>query len=321
MPRTLLIDTDTASDDAVALIMALRSPEVSVAAITVVAGNVPVAQATSNALFTVELCYVDVPVYSGAEGPLLRKLEIADWFHGADGLGDHGYKPTKLRAAQGHAVDALIQTVRDNPGIEIVTLGPLTNMAMALLREPKLAARVKRCVVMGGAPCCVGNVTPAAEFNIWVDPEAARIVFQSGLPLEMVGWQLCCGDAVLNQADIDRVLALKNPIAEFAIRCNSTAAQAFFKQTGQRGISLPDPVATGIALNAALCTSSSKHYVEIEVGSELTRGMTVVDHLDVATDPRNKKVWAAAIERDRKVEVCWSLDIPKWKQLLFSALT
>src|SRR4029077_3357438 len=140
MTRTLLIDTDTASDDAVALIMALRSPEVSVAAITVVAGNVPVAQATSNALFTVELCYVDVPVYSGAEGPLLRKLEIADWFHGADGLGDHGYKPTKLRAAQGHALDALIQTVRDNPGIEIVTLGPLTNMAMALLREPKLAA-------------------------------------------------------------------------------------------------------------------------------------------------------------------------------------
>jgi purine nucleosidase len=321
MPRTLLIDTDTASDDAVALIMALRSPEVSVAAITVVAGNVPVPQATSNALFTVELCDADVPVYSGAEGPLLRKLEIADWFHGADGLGDHGYKPTKRRAAQGHAVDALIQTVRDNSGIEIVTLGPLTNLAMALLREPRLAAGVKRCVVMGGAPCCVGNVTPAAEFNIWVDPEAARIVFQSGLPLEMVGWQLCCGDAVLNQADIDRVLALKNPIAEFAIRCNSTAAQAFFTQTGQRGISLPDPVTMGIALKVALCTNSSKHYVEIEVGSELTRGMTIVDRLDVATDPRNRSVWAAAIERDRKVEVCWSLDIPKWKELLFSALT
>ena len=321
MPRTLLIDTDTASDDAVALIMALRSPEVRVAAITVVAGNVPVMQATSNALFTAELCGAEVPVYSGAEGPLLRKLEIADWFHGADGLGDHGYKPTKVRAAQGHAVDALIQTVRENPGIEMVTLGPLTNVAMALLREPRLAAGVKRCVVMGGAPCCVGNVTPAAEFNIWVDPEAARIVFGSGLPLEMVGWQLCCGDAALDQADIDRALKLQNPIAEFAIRCNSTAERAFFKQTGQRGISLPDPVAMGIALNAALCTSSSKHYVEIEVASELTRGMTVVDRLDVARDPRNKHVWAAAIERDRKAEVCWSLDVPKWKELLFSALT
>jgi len=320
MTRMLLIDTDTASDDAVALIMALRSRSVRVAAITVVAGNVPVAQATSNALFTAEMCGADVPVYSGAEAPLLRKLVIADWFHGVDGLGDHGYKPAKRRAESRHAVDALIQTVHENPGIEIVTLGPLTNLAMALLREPKLAALVKRCVVMGGAPCCEGNVTPAAEFNIWVDPEAARIVFRSGLPLEMVGWQLCRGDAVLNPLDMEQVLALKNPLAEFAIRCNSTAVEAFFKQTGQRGMSLPDPVAMGIALNPALCTSSSEHYVEIEVSSELTRGMTVVDRLDVATDSRNRNIWADVIERERKVHVCWSLDIPKWKNLLFSAL-
>ncbi len=321
MTRTLLIDTDTASDDAVALIMALRSKEVRVAAITVVAGNVPVAQATGNALYTAELCGADAPVYSGAEGPLLRKLVTADWFHGADGLGDHGYKPAKRRAEPRHAVDALIDTVRKNPGIEIVTLGPLTNLAMALLREPKLAASVRRCVVMGGAPCCIGNVTPAAEFNIWVDPEAARVVFHSGLPIEMVGWQLCRGDAVLHPQEIEHVLALKNPIAEFAIRCNSTALEAFFKQTGQRGISLPDPVCMGIALNPALCTTSSEHYVEIETASYLTRGMTVVDQLNVATDFRNRDVWANAIERQRKVHVCWSLDIPRWKALLFSALS
>lgn len=320
MTRTILIDTDTASDDAVALIMALRARDVRVAAITVVAGNVPVAQATSNALFTVELCGADVPVYSGAERPLVRKLVVADWFHGADGLGDHGYRSAKRRAEPAHAVDALIQTVRDNPGIEIVTLGPLTNVAVALLREPKLAASVKRCVVMGGAPCCEGNVTPAAEFNIWVDPEAARIVFRSGLPVEMVGWQLCRGDAVLHPQEIERVLALKNPIAEFAIRCNSTAVEAFFKQTGQRGMSLPDPVAMGIALNPALCTASSEHYVEIEVSSGLARGMTVVDRLGVATDSRNRDVWADTVERGRKVHVCWRLDIPKWKDLLFSAL-
>jgi purine nucleosidase len=320
MTRTLLIDTDTASDDAVALIMALRSREVRVAAITVVAGNIPVAQATNNALFTAELCGSDVPVYCGEEAPLLRKLVIADWFHGADGLGDHGYRPAKRRAETAHAVDALIQTVREKPGIELVTLGPLTNVAMALLREPKLAASVKRCVVMGGAPCCEGNVTPAAEFNIWVDPEAARIVFHSGMRVEMVGWQLCRGDAVLNPHEMERVLALKNPIAEFAIRCNSTAVEAFFKQTGQRGMSLPDPVAMGMALNPTLCTSSSEHYVEIEVSSELTRGMTVVDRLDVATDSRNRDVWANTIERGRKIRVCWSLDVPKWKNLLFSAL-
>src|ERR1700724_4330902 len=205
MTRTLLIDTDTASDDAVALIMALRSKEARVAAITVVAGNVPVAQATSNALYTAELCYANVPIYAGAESPLRRKLVTADWFHGADGLGDHGYKPAKRRAEQGHAVDALIETVQKNPGIEIVTLGPLTNVAMALQREPKLAASVRRCVVMGGAPCCVGNVTPAAEFNIWVDPEAARIVFHSGLPIELIGWQLSRGDAVVGETEITHI--------------------------------------------------------------------------------------------------------------------
>jgi len=321
MARILLIDTDTASDDAVALIMALRSEEVRVAAITVVAGNIPVEQATNNALYTAELCGSDVPIYSGAQQPLLRKLACADWFHGADGLGDHGYAPKKRRAEPAHAVDAIIQNVRANPGIEIVTLGPLTNVALALSREPSLANSVKRCVIMGGAPCCEGNVTPAAEFNIWVDPEAARIVFHSGMAIEMVGWQLCRGQAALNQQEIDRLLAAKNPLADFAIRCNSTAAEAYFTQTGERGIGLPDPVAMGIALNPSLCTSSSNHFVEIETSSDLTRGATVVDRLNVAHDMRNSGVWANTIEaQPRKIHVCWSLDISAWKQSLFSAL-
>jgi len=319
--RTLLIDTDTASDDAVALIMAMRAKDTRVVAVTVVAGNMPLAQATSNALYTVELCGSDVPVYSGAEGPLLRKLTIADWFHGSDGLGNHGYRPSRKRAEPGSAVDAIAKIVRNNPGVEIVTLGPLTNLAMALLRDPELAAAVKRCVIMGGAPCCVGNVTPAAEFNIWVDPEAARIVFHSGIPIEMVGWQLCRGQAVLSQPEIDRVLAFQNPLAEFAIRSNSVALESYFRQTGETGISLPDPVCMGIALDSTLCTASSRHYVEIETQSELTRGMTVVDQLNVTGDVRNRDSWARAIEREPgRVHVCWSLDVPRWKQLLFSAL-
>jgi purine nucleosidase len=321
MPRTLLIDTDTASDDAVALIMALRSPEVRVAAITVVAGNVPVQQATSNALYTAELVGSDVPIFAGAEGPLVRPLECADWFHGDDGLGDHGYAPTTRRAEPVHAVDALIETVRANPGIEIVTLGPLTNVALALAREPKLAASVKRCVIMGGAPCCEGNTTPTAEFNIWVDPDAARAVFLSGMPIEMVGWHLCRGEGALNGDEIQQVLAFKCSLADFAVHCNSCAIDAFFTQTGQRGLSLPDPVAMGIALNPALCICSSEHYVEIETQSDLTRGATVVDRLDVADDPRNIAVWATAIKRQpRKIHICWTLDIPAWKALLFSAL-
>ena len=319
--RTVLIDTDTASDDAVALIMALRSTLVNVAAITVVAGNVPVEQATRNALYTVELCDSNVPVYSGAPKPLTRELQIADWFHGADGLGDHGFCPATRNCEPLPAVEAIIRTVAQNPGIEIVTLGPLTNLALALTSEPGIAANVSRCVVMGGAACTEGNVTPAAEFNIWVDPEAARIVFLSGLPIEMVGWELSRHDAVLNQQDIANILALKTRFAEFAIQCNSTAAASYLRQTGEHGISLPDPVAMAVLLKPALVLSSSEHFVDIETTSELTRGMTVVDRLNVSTDERNRITWAEAHARVKKTKICWSLDIPGWKAALVDALS
>src|SRR5579871_196648 len=219
--RPILIDTDTASDDAVALIMAMRSPSVQVKAITTVAGNVGVTQATQNALFTVELCGANVPVFSGAANPLERVLQMADWFHGQDGLGDHGYAPSVGTPAPGNAVDALISVVRETPGIELITLGPLTNLALALQRWPALAQSISRCVVMGGAPCCEGNVTPAAEYNVWVDPEAARIVFASGAPNDMIGWHLSRFDAVLNEQEIEQVLALSPPLSDFAIRANS----------------------------------------------------------------------------------------------------
>jgi purine nucleosidase len=319
-PRRVLIDTDTASDDAVALIMALRSPRVEVLAITVVAGNVPVDQARQNALYTAELCGANVPVLAGAAKPLLRKLEIADWFHGRDGLGDHGYAPSKYKAENEHAVSAILRTISASPGVEVITLGPLTNLALALLREPGLVANVSRCVVMGGAPCCEGNVTPAAEFNIWVDPEAARIVFRSGLPIEMVGWQLSREPAVLNTEDIERIRRLATPFADFAIRCNSVAAEAHHKQTGETGIALPDPVAMGILLDPSLCLEASRHHVEIETTSELTRGMTVVDRLGVAVDSRNESTWAETLNNPSKTTVCWKLDVDRWKAMLLHAL-
>jgi inosine-uridine nucleoside N-ribohydrolase len=252
VPRTLHIDTDTASDDAVALIMALRAPDVRVAAITTVAGNVPLPQATRNALYTVELCGAKVPVYAGADKPLLRTYQNATWFHGRDGLGDHNYPAPRQAAAGRHAVDAIIETIEANPGIVMVTLGPLTNVALALAKQPAIAAKVGRCVVMGGAPCCEGNVTPAAEYNSWVDPEAARMVMNSGLPIELVGWHLCRGGAVLDDGDIASILALNNPVAKFAIECNSHARHALKVQTGEDGICLPDPVAMSIALDPRL---------------------------------------------------------------------
>jgi purine nucleosidase len=321
MPRTVLIDTDTASDDAVALLMALRSPLVQVVAITVVAGNVPVEQATRNALFAVELCGANVPVYSGASQPLTRALEPATWFHGLDGLGDCGYAPAHRAAEPGHAVDAIIAAALQHPGLEIVTLGPLTNLALAVQREPRIVANISRCVIMGGAPCCEGNVTPAAEFNIWVDPEAARIVLLSGLPVELVGWQLSRYEAVLNANDIAEALALNTPLAEFAIRCNGRAREAYLEQTGEHGISLPDPIAMAILLEPHLALETSEHFVEVETVSPLTRGMTVVDRLNVTADARNAEVWSAMRSRGRKAKIIWTLDIPGWKRLLLGSLT
>jgi purine nucleosidase len=320
VPRAFLIDTDTASDDAVALIMALRAPDVRVVAITTVAGNVPVLQSTRNALCTVELCGANVPVYTGADKPLLRTYQNATWFHGRDGLGDHNYPAPRQSAASGHAVDAIIEAVEANHGIVIVTLAPLTNVALALAKKPAIAAKVGRCVVMGGAPCCEGNVTPAAEYNIWCDPEAARIVAKSGLPVQMVGWHLCRGEAVLNLKEIERVKGFGTAVAKFAIECNSRAQEAFHVQTGEHGISLPDPVAMAVALNESIVTSASEHFWDVETDSELTRGMTVVDRLNVAADERNQEVWKKQIERGRKAKIVWTIDNARWKEELFARL-
>ncbi|MGA8152224.1 MAG: nucleoside hydrolase [Terriglobales bacterium] len=320
MPRPFLIDTDTASDDAVALIMALRAPDVRVVAITTVAGNVPVAQSTRNALYTVELCGASVPVYVGADKPLLRTYQNATWFHGSDGLGDHDYPPAHQAPERLHAVDAIIETIEANPGLVIVTLAPLTNVALALAKKPSIVSKVGRCVVMGGNPCCEGNITPAAEFNIFVDPEAARMVLLSGLPVELVGWQLSRLESVIHQNDIEHIQGFNNKLAHFAIECNSHARKAYKIQTGEDGICLPDPVAMSLALDPTIGTEWSQHAVEVETQSELTRGLTVVDRLNVAADERNQTVWSAALRHGKNAKVCWSIDTKRWKEALFSAL-
>jgi len=318
--RPFLIDTDTASDDAVALIMALRCPEIEVAAITTVAGNVSVGQASRNALYTAELCDSNVPVFAGAEKPMTRAHVSASWFHGRDGLGDHGYPLPRRAVEKLSATDAIIDTIESRPGLVLVTLGPLTNVALALQRRPDIAEKVSRCVVMGGAPCCEGNVTPAAEYNIWCDPEAARVVVRSGLPIELVGWHLCRGDAVMSLSEIQHVLSFGTSVANFAVECNSHAQDAYFQQTGEQGISLPDPVNMAVALDPLIVTSQSEHYVEIETESELTRGMTVVDRLNVTGDARNRDVWASRLLERSKAKIVWTIDNARWKQALYAAL-
>ncbi len=318
--RDFLIDTDTASDDAVAILMALSAPDVRVLGLTTVAGNVGVEQATLNALLTAEIAGVEVPVFVGAAAPLVRPLEDAHWFHGRDGLGDRGYAPPRRPPEREHAVEAILSLADQAPGLTLVTLGPLTNVALALARDPDLAKKIGRCVVMGGAPCCEGNVTPAAEYNIWVDPEAARIVFRSGLPIEMVGWHVSRGASALSEAEIADILALGTAKARFAIDCNARAKEAYHVQTGEAGLSLADPTAMAVALDRTIGLSWSRHVVEIECASELTRGMTIVDRLDVAADDNNRQTWRAALASGAKADVCWTFDSARFKAMLKRAL-
>ncbi|MBZ0294870.1 MAG: nucleoside hydrolase, partial [Anaerolineae bacterium] len=160
---------------------------------------------------------------------------------------------------------------------------------------------------------------PAAEFNIWHDPEAARMVFLSGLPVEMVGWELCRFEAIINPDEIEHIHGLDTTLAHFTVDCNASAIEAVLQQSGEVGLSLPDPVAMAVALDPSICTRSSRHYVDVETQSELTRGMTVVDQLGVADDARNRPLWKPVIERSQ-VTVCWEIDVPRWKALLYRSL-
>lgn len=307
-PRDFIVDTDGGSDDTLAVIMALRAPGVVVRAITTVAGNVDVDRATRNSLIAAELCDSDVPVHRGCERPLEVPHHSAQFFHGLDGLGDRGYPEPRRPLAVGHAVDALVETIRAHPGATLVTLGPLTNVATALHRAPDLPEHVGRCVVMGGAACTVGNITPAAEYNLWVDPHASYQVFESGLPIEMVGWELCRGDANLDADEQAEIRALDTPLAHFALDSNEMAIAANRSWLGDPGLGLPDPVAMAVALDPEkVVRRASPHHVEIEYRSELTRGMSVVDQLGV----RNTRPNAIVV---------WEIDIARFKQIVKNSL-
>jgi purine nucleosidase len=323
MARSMIIDTDTASDDAVAIMMALQHPDIDVKAITIVSGNVPVEQGSINARYTAELCGKEVPVYEGIEKPLTRDVHHAHWFHGPDGMGGMNYPPPKASPAEGHAVDALIDTIRENPGIILVTLGPMTNVATAVMKAPDIVENVSRCVVMGGAANTVGNITPAAEYNIWCDPEAASICFSSGLPIEMVGWELCRGEANLDDADIQHCKeVIDTPLSHFTIDCNLSAIQTNREWLGDPGIGLPDPVAMAIAVEPAICTRRSNHYVAIERDGTYTRGMTVVDSLSVTPqDTASVEMWQALTQnKEPNATICWEIDTQRWKELLYSLM-
>ena len=319
MKNKYFIDTDTASDDAVALLMALEWHDVEVLGISIVSGNMSVEQGSINARYTVELCKKEVPVYVGADAPLVKKREHADWFHGPDGMGNMNYPAPKLQETNEDFIEVLNNHINQHPDeITLVTLGPLTNVANFIKKYPDSFLKLKNIVIMGGASNTVGNVTPAAEYNIWCDPEAADIVFKSKHhDIAMVGWELCRGEANLTEEEMELAYSFKTEKADFTIDCNKHALDSSQNWLGDPGLGLPDPVAMAVALNPAVTTKVSRHNVQVVIDGP-ARGMTIVDQLHVGeSEPHIDEHWSYT---ERNINVIWEIDSDEWKETLYKTI-
>ncbi len=297
-PRKIIIDTDPGQDDAVAILLALASPELDVLGLTAVAGNVPLHLTERNARIVRDLAgRTDVPVYSGAEAPLERGLVTAEHVHGKTGLDGPPLPEPKAPLAEGHAVDFLIDTLRREPAgtVTLVPVGPLTNIAMALQRAPDIAARIPEIVLMGGAYFEVGNITPAAEFNIYVDPEAAEIVFRSGIPLTVMPLDVT-HKALTTRARVDAFAALGNETGRMVAAWTDFFERFDKEKYGSEGAPLHDPCTIAYLLKPDLFTGRRIN-VEIETQSDLTRGMTVADWWRV-TDREANAYFVGDIDAD-----------------------
>ncbi|WP_159586978.1 nucleoside hydrolase [Chelativorans xinjiangense] len=289
--RKIIIDTDPGQDDAVAILLALASPELDVLGITAVAGNVPLALTEKNARKVCELAgRPETRVYAGAIRPMVRELVTAEEVHGKTGLDGPDLPEPQMPLMKAHAVDFLIETLMEHAAGEIIlcTLGPLTNVALALVREPKIAPRVKEIVMMGGGFFEGGNVTPTAEFNIYVDPHAADVVFRSGIPVVMMPLDVTHQALTMQK----RVAAIR----DLGTRVGVATAEMleFFERFdeekyGSDGGPLHDPCVIAYLLEPGLFKGRTCN-VSVETGSELTMGMTVIDWWGVTERPKNALV-------------------------------
>ena len=288
-PRKIIIDTDPGQDDAVAILLALASPEdIEVLGITAVAGNVPLPLTTRNARIICELAgRTDVAVYAGCDAPLKRPLVTAEHVHGKTGLDGPVLPEPTMPLAEGHAVDFIIETVMAEPEgtVTLCPLGPLTNIAAALEKAPEIAARVQEIVLMGGAYFEVGNITPAAEFNIYVDPEAADIVFKSGIKITVMPLDVT-HKALVTKARNDAFRALGTKVGVAVAEMTDFFERFDKEKYGSEGAPLHDPCVTAYLIRPELFTGRHIN-VEIETQSELTLGMTVADWWGVTKRPKN----------------------------------
>jgi inosine-uridine nucleoside N-ribohydrolase len=282
----VIIDTDPGVDDALALLLAMRSPELKIEAITAVAGNVPLELTLPNALRMVEISgRTDIPVAAGAKAPLLRRLVTAAYAHGENGLGGAVFPDPKIKPVAEPADVLIRQIVRKYPGeVTLIPVGPLTNIATALNTDSELAGMVKSIVMMGGS-LSGGNITPAAEFNVYVDPEAARIVFQSGIPITMVGLD-ATRKTTLTEEHVRVLESSQNPVSQAAAKIGRNAINHNRERGFLVGPNMHDSLAVASFLDPSLLTLKD-YYVDVETTGELTAGETL-GYSPVAGDLKRK---------------------------------
>ena len=279
MAKRVILDVDTGLDDAIAVMLAVLSPELEVTAITTVSGNVHVNLTSVNTLKVLEVIGVNVPVAKGMSKPLVKELVTAEAVHGSDGLGDIGLPPPKGGLEKRHAVDLIIEEVKEHPkDTWIITTGPQTNLAMVLLKEPELVDDLCGVISMGGAffvtPYGHGNVTPVAEYNIWCDPEAAKVVLSSGLEPTYVGLDVTMNpSAALTRREAESILASRsNPSAKLLARLSL----AYMNRLKYDRMWMHDPLAVAYAIDGSVL-KVDKYPMYIDVREGLTRGITIID--------------------------------------------
>ncbi|MDH5439083.1 MAG: nucleoside hydrolase [Candidatus Bathyarchaeota archaeon] len=281
--KRIIVDTDIGIDDALALILALKSKELRLEAITTVSGNVHVDKCTKNALRILELMdRKDVPAAKGASRPLKRELHTAEHVHGKDGLGDSGLPEPKIKPIDKVAADMIIEKVARDPGeMTLVPIGPLTNIALAMEREPRLAEKVKEIVLMGGAYGVsrygYGNATPVAEFNIYTDPEAARRVYESGAQVTAIGLDITNDpETLLTQEDLGEIERADSTAAQVVVKITENLFNYNERRMSRRAMAIHDAIAVSYLIYPNLFTVK-KYRVDIETKGEFTTGQTVTD--------------------------------------------
>lgn len=295
----VIIDCDPGHDDAIALLLAFASPRLDVKAVTIVAGNQTQEKTLNNALKVLSFAEIDVPVAKGDDKPIMRDLIIAPEVHGDSGLDGPELPEPTLKASNLSALELMAKTVRESEeNVTLIPTGALTNIAKFFLCYPELKGKIERISLMGGA-CFGGNWTPAAEFNILVDPEAADIVFKSGIPITMCGLDVT-HKALIYQEDIDRIRDLGGKVAVMVAELLDFFAK-FHVQMGFDGSPLHDPCAVAWVIDPSVITTTKLH-VDIETKGEHTLGATVVDYYDVLKKEKNVDV-AFDIDRKRFVDM------------------